>query len=146
MATAAPTPVDRVPPCPLLNASNTNETFRNAFVANPAGLMKEVFLVCNAAYKHPDPEAFTGEDPTLLPNFLQHLELKLEMNKDWWNSEPQRMGYVVSCLKGKAHDQVRYNIKDGVVLFDDVNAIKAPFSQPSGILTLKLPPNSKSLT
>jgi hypothetical protein len=46
------------------------------------------------------------------------------MNKDWWNSEPQRMGYVVSCLKGKAHDQVSYNIKDGVVLFDNVNAIK----------------------
>ncbi|KAM4061480.1 reverse transcriptase [Hirsutella rhossiliensis] len=148
-------------PLPLLNASNTNETFRNAFVANPAGLMKEVFLVCNAAYsmqavidslrasttttirdmedlqtrlentfiskKHPDPEAFTGEDPTLLPNFLQHLELKLEMNKDWWNSEPQR----------KAHDQVRYNIKDGVVLFDDVNAIKAPFSHRS--LTTFLP-------
>lgn len=74
--------------------------------------------------EHPNPDAFTGEDPTLLPNFLQQLELKLEMNKDWWNSEPQRMGYVVSCLKGKAHDQVSYNIKDGVVLFENVNAIK----------------------
>jgi hypothetical protein len=34
------------------------------------------------------------------------------------------MGYVVSCLKGKAHDQVSYNIKDGVVLFDNINTIK----------------------
>ena len=74
--------------------------------------------------EHPDPDAFTGEDPSLLPNFLQQLELKLEMNKDWWNSESQYMGYVVSCLKGKAHDQVSYNIKDGVVLFENVNAIK----------------------
>jgi hypothetical protein len=74
--------------------------------------------------EHPDPDALTGENPSLLSNFLQQLELKLEMNKDWWNSEPQRMGYVVSCLKGKAHDQVSYNIKDGVVLFDNVNAIK----------------------
>jgi len=34
------------------------------------------------------------------------------------------MGYIVSCLKGKAHNQVSYNIKDGVVLFDNVNVIK----------------------
>jgi hypothetical protein len=202
MDSDAPTPVDRVPPCPLLNASNTEETFRNAFAANPTGLMKEVFLVCNAAYsmqaeidslrasaattntemgdlqtrlentlitksdgdvtitrlmaeneaylrviqsgggshrtpEHPDPEPFTGEDPTLLPNFLQQLELKLEMNKDWWNSEPQRMGYVVSCLKGKAHDQVGYNIKDGVVLFNNVNAIKSILQSAFGDIDAK---------
>lgn len=180
---------DRVPPCPLLSASNTEETFQTTFAENPTGLMKEVFLICNAAYsmqgvieslrtsittmtaeledletrlentlitksdgdamitrlmaeneaylkiiqsgglsrrtpEHPDPEAFTGDDPSLLQNFLQQLDLKLEMNKDWWTSEQQRMGYVVSCLKGKAHDQVRYNIKDGVVLFDNVHAMK----------------------
>ncbi|KAG7403226.1 Retrotransposon-derived protein PEG10 [Fusarium oxysporum f. sp. rapae] len=202
MVSAAPTPIDRVPPCPLLSASNTEETFRDAFAANPTGLMEEVFLVCNAAYsmqgvidslrasaaktdtemedlqtrlentlitksdgdamiarlmaeneaylkviqsggashrtpEHPDPEAFTGEDPTLLPNFLQQLDLKLEMNKDWWNSEPQRMGYVVSCLKGKAHDQVSYNIKDGVVLFDNVNAIKSVLQSAFGDIDAK---------
>lgn len=202
MFSAAPTPIDRVPPCPLLSASNTEETFRNAFAANPTGLMKEIFLVCNAAYsmqavidslrasaattntevedlqtrlentlitksdgdatitrlmaeneaylkviqsggashrtpEHPDPEAFTGEDPTLLSNFLQQLELKLEMNKDWWNSESQRMGYVVSCLKGKAHDQVSYNIKDGVVLFDNVNAIKNVLQSAFGDIDAK---------
>lgn len=87
--------------------------------------------------EHPDPDAFTGEDPTLLPNFLQQLELKLEMNKDWWNSEPQRMGYVVSCLKGKAHDQVSYNIKDGVVLFDNVNAIKEILKSAFGDIDAK---------
>lgn len=79
--------------------------------------------------EHPDPEAFTGDDPSLLQNFLQQLDLKLEMNKDWWTSEQQRMGYVVSCLKGKAHDQVRYNIKDGVVLFDNVHAMKEVLKQ-----------------
>ena len=87
--------------------------------------------------EHPDPDAFTGEDPTLLPNFLQQLELKLEMNKDWWSSEPQRMGYVVSCLKGKAHDQVSYNIKDGVVLFDNVNAIKEILKSAFGDIDAK---------
>jgi hypothetical protein len=87
--------------------------------------------------EHPDPEAFTGEDPTLLPNFLQQLELKLEMNKDWWSSETQRMGYVVSCLKGKAHDQVSYNIKDGVVLFDNVNAIKEILKSAFGDIDAK---------
>ncbi|OAQ57621.1 reverse transcriptase [Pochonia chlamydosporia 170] len=198
----SPTPIDRVPPCPLLSASNTEETFRNAFATNPTGLMKEVFLVCNAAYsmqglieslrasatttiaevedlqtrlentlitrsdgdatitrlmaeneaylkiiqsrgisqrtpEHPDPEAFTGEDPSLLQNFLQQLDLKLEMNKDWWTSEHQRMGYVVSCLKGKAHDQVRYNIKNGVVLFDNVNAIKEVLQSAFGDIDAK---------
>ncbi|KAJ6436324.1 mRNA 3 end-processing YTH1 [Purpureocillium lavendulum] len=195
-------PVDRVPPCPLLNESNTEETFRTTFAANPSGLMKEVFLVCNAAYsmqevidslrisaaktstevedlqnrlentlitksdgdatitrliaeneaylkviqsggasrrspEHPDPEAFTGEDPSLLPSFLQQLDLKLEMNKDWWSSEHQRMGYAVSCLKGRAHDQVSYNIKDGVVLFDSVNAIKAILRSAFGDIDAK---------
>lgn len=87
--------------------------------------------------EHPDPDAFTGEDPTLLPNFLQQLELKLEMNKDWWESESQRMGYVVSCLKGKAHDQVGYNIKEGVVLFDNVNAIKEILKSAFGDIDAK---------
>ncbi|KAM4064124.1 reverse transcriptase [Hirsutella rhossiliensis] len=194
---------DHYEPCPLplLNASNTNETFRNAFVANPAGLMKEVFLVCNAAYSMQavidslrasttttirdmedlqtrlentlisksdgdatiarlmaeneaylkiiqSKELHTAHQNTLIlrpsperthasAEFLQHLELKLEMNKDWWNSEPQRMGYVVSCLKGKAHDQVRYNIKDGVVLFDDVNAIKSTLQSAFGDIDAK---------
>jgi hypothetical protein len=199
---ATPTPIDRVPPCPLLNASNTEEAFQNAFATNPTGLMKEVFSVCNAAYsmqrvieslrasaaatitevedlqtrlentlitksdgdatitrlmaeneaylkviqsrgvshrtpEHPDPEAFTGADPSLLQNFLQQLDLKLEMNKDWWTSERQRMGYVVSCLKGKAHDQVRYNIKDGVVLFDNVGAIKEVLKSAFGDIDAK---------
>ena len=87
--------------------------------------------------EHPDPEVFTGEDPILLTNFLQHPDLKLEMNKDWWSSESQRMGYVVSCLKGKAHDQVRYNIKDGVVLFDNVNAIKDVLKSAFGDIDAK---------
>ncbi|KID81191.1 retrotransposon nucleocapsid protein [Metarhizium guizhouense ARSEF 977] len=199
---ANPTPIDRVPLCPLLNASNTEEAFRNAFTTNPTGLMKEVFLVCNAAYsmqrvieslrasaaetvtemedlqnrlentlitqndgdatitrlmaeneaylkviqsrgvlhrtpEHPDPEPFTGEDPSLLQNFLQQLDLKLDMNKDWWTSERQRMGYVVSCLKGKAHDQVRYNIKDGIVLFDNVDAIKEVLKSAFGDIDAK---------
>ncbi|KAG7413260.1 hypothetical protein Forpi1262_v016962 [Fusarium oxysporum f. sp. raphani] len=71
--------------------------------------------------EHPDPEAFTGEDPTLLPNFLQQLDLKLEMNKDWWNSEPQ----------------LSYNIKDGVVLFDNVNAIKSVLQSAFGDIDAK---------
>ncbi|KHO10914.1 reverse transcriptase [Metarhizium robertsii ARSEF 23] len=59
------------------------------------------------------------------------------MNKDWWTSERQRMGYVVSCLKGKAHDQVRYNIKDGVVLFDNVDAIKEVLKSAFGDIDAK---------
>jgi hypothetical protein len=202
MTGATANPVDRVPPCPLLNASNTEDTFRTAFTENPTGLMKEVFLMCNAAYsmqgvieslraaaasttmeledlqtrlentlitksdgdamitrllveneaflkiiqsgghshrtpEHPDPDAFTGDDPSLLHNFLQQLDLKLEMNKDWWTSEHQRMGYVVSCLKGKAHDQVRYNITDGVVLFDNVNVIKELLKSAFGDIDAK---------
>ena len=34
------------------------------------------------------------------------------------------MGYVISCLKGKAHNQVSYNIKNSIVFFNNVNAIK----------------------
>ncbi|EGY23394.1 uncharacterized protein VDAG_04832 [Verticillium dahliae VdLs.17] len=59
------------------------------------------------------------------------------MNKDWWNSESQRMGYVVSCLKGKAHDQVSYNIKNGVVLFDNVNAVKNVLQSAFGDIDAK---------
>jgi len=47
------------------------------------------------------------------------------------------MGYIVSCLKGKAHDQVSYNIKDGVVLFDNVNAIKEILKSAFGDINAK---------
>jgi hypothetical protein len=47
------------------------------------------------------------------------------------------MGYVVSCLKGKAHDQVSYNIKDGVVLFNNVNAIKEILKSAFGDIDAK---------
>lgn len=189
MVNAAPTPIDRVPPCPLLSASNTEETFRNAFTANPTGLMKEVFLVCNAAYsmqavidslrasaaktstevedlqtrlsnslmesndkndtishmagqieaykaiaatgeshrqrspEHPKPDPFNGDNPKELPEFLQKLELKLHMNRDWWTDETERMGFVISCLSGDAHAQVSYNVSHGIVKFTNVEAI-----------------------
>ncbi|KAH7304115.1 hypothetical protein BKA65DRAFT_531325 [Rhexocercosporidium sp. MPI-PUGE-AT-0058] len=48
---------------------------------------------------------------------------KTRMNKDWWSSESQRMGYVISCLKGKAHDQVSYYIKEILKsAFSDIDA------------------------
>ena len=47
------------------------------------------------------------------------------------------MGYVVSCLKGKAHDQVSYNIKNSVVLFDNVNAIKEILKSAFGNINAK---------
>ena len=36
----------------------------------------------NCTPEHPDPTPFSGEDPTLLPIFLEKLELKLRMNHD----------------------------------------------------------------
>ena len=47
------------------------------------------------------------------------------------------MGYVVLCLKGKAHNQVSYNIKDGVVLFENVNAIKEILKSAFGNINAK---------
>jgi hypothetical protein len=73
--------------------------------------------------EHPDPTPFSGEDPRLLPIFLEKLELKLRMNHDWWDTEQQRMGYVVTCLTSKAYDQIAYGIVKGAITFIDVDAI-----------------------
>lgn len=77
----------------------------------------------NRTPEHPDPTPFSGEDPTLLPIFLEKLELKLRMNHDWWDTEQQRMGYVVTCLTSKAYDQIAYGIVKGAITFVDVDAI-----------------------
>lgn len=77
----------------------------------------------NRTPEHPDPAAFTGEDPKLLPIFFEKLKLKLQMNQDWWNTEQQRMGYVITCLTSKAYDQIAYGIVDGVITFTSVHVI-----------------------
>lgn len=122
----------------LITKSDGDATITRLMAENEAYL--KVIQTRGASHRtpeHPDPAAFTGEDPSLLPNFLQQLDLKLEMNKDWWSSEQQRMGYVVSCLKDKAHDQLSYNIRDGVVLFDNVNAIKSVLQSAFGDIDAK---------
>jgi hypothetical protein len=73
--------------------------------------------------EHPKPEPFSGENPKDLPEFLQKLELKLHMNRDWWTDETERMGFVISCLSGDAHAQVSYNVSHGIVKFTNVEAI-----------------------
>ncbi|OWT42258.1 hypothetical protein VFPPC_18594 [Pochonia chlamydosporia 170] len=73
--------------------------------------------------EHPKPDAFSGENPKDLPEFLQKLELKLHMNRDWWADETERMGFVISCLSGDAHAQVSYNVSHGIVQFANVEAI-----------------------
>ncbi|KJZ68171.1 hypothetical protein HIM_12439 [Hirsutella minnesotensis 3608] len=75
--------------------------------------------------EHPRPDPFSGDNPKELPEFLQKLELKLHMNRDWWTDESERMGYVISCLSGNAHAQVSYNISHGIVKFPNVEAIIA---------------------
>ncbi|CAG8974333.1 hypothetical protein HYALB_00006182 [Hymenoscyphus albidus] len=73
---------------------------------------------------HPDPLEFSGEDPKELPSFLRKLQLKLRMNNDWWTSEQQRMGYVISLLSSKAYNQVAHGINDdGTILHPHVKAI-----------------------
>ncbi len=73
--------------------------------------------------EHPKPEPFSGENPRDLPEFLQKLELKLHMNRDWWTDETERMGFVISCLSGDAHAQVSYNVSHGIPKFTNVEAI-----------------------
>lgn len=73
--------------------------------------------------EHPKPNPFNGDNPKELPEFLQKLELKLHMNRDWWTDETERMGFVISCLSGDAHAQVSYNVSHGIVKFANVEAI-----------------------
>ncbi|OAA34886.1 retrotransposon nucleocapsid protein [Cordyceps fumosorosea ARSEF 2679] len=75
--------------------------------------------------EHPKPDPFNGNNPNELPEFLQKLELKLHMNRDWWTDETERMGFVISCLSGDAHAQVSHNISHGIVKFTNVEAIIA---------------------
>ena len=70
---------------------------------------------------HPDPEVFTGDNRTLLENFLSDLRIKLNMNEDWWATEQKRMGYVLSCLGGKAKAQFISKIDtEGTINFANV--------------------------
>src|SRR6185312_16061547 len=75
--------------------------------------------------EHPKPDPFSGDNPKCLPEFLQKLELKLHMNRDWWADESERMGFVISCLSGDAHAQVSYNVSHGIAKFANVDAIIA---------------------
>jgi hypothetical protein len=104
------------------NAILTITAERDAYKATIASLTA-AGAPPNRTPEHPDPTAFSGEDPTLLPIFLEKLELKLRMNHDWWHTEQQRMGYVVTCLTSKAYDQIAYGIVKGVIAFVDVDAI-----------------------
>ena len=71
---------------------------------------------------HPDPEIFTGDNRALLENFLTDLNIKLNMNDDWWATEQKKMGYVLFRLNGKAKAQFASKISTaGVIEFADVN-------------------------
>lgn len=87
---------------------------------------------------HPDPLEFSGEDPTELPAFLRKLQLKLRMNSDWWISEQQRMGYVISLLSSKAYNQVAHGINDdGTISHPHVKAITDILTTTFGDLNAK---------
>jgi hypothetical protein len=45
------------------------------------------------------------------------------MKRDWWDTEQQWMGYVVTCLTLKAYHQIAYCIVKGAMDFVDVDAI-----------------------
>ena len=55
--------------------------------------------------KFPDPEKFNGKRANL-PGFITQLRMKLEVNHDRFRNEVAKAIYSVSCLEGKALDQV----------------------------------------
>jgi chaperonin cofactor prefoldin len=70
---------------------------------------------------HPDPDVFTGDNRTLLENFLSDLRIKLNMNEDWWATEQKRMGYVLSRLGGKVKAQFTSKVNaEGTINFANV--------------------------
>ena len=55
--------------------------------------------------KHPDPPLFTdGIDPTW-EDWSSKMNIKLKVNKDYWDDDESRIGYVLSRLGGKAAKQ-----------------------------------------
>jgi len=87
---------------------------------------------------HPDPLEFSGNDPKELPAFLLKLQLKLRMNHDWWTSEQERMGYVVSLLTSKAYAQIAHGInEDGSISHPNVQAIASILTTAFGDLNAK---------
>ena len=74
--------------------------------------------------EHPTPDQFTGENPKELDPFITKVNLKLLMNRDWWHTEADRMGFVISLIVGKAYKQIEHGIKkDGSITFLSVTAI-----------------------
>jgi hypothetical protein len=52
------------------------------------------------------------------------MQMKLNMNDDWYPTEQKRMTYYVSRLSGKAYDQVIHGIdSEGTITFTNVDAI-----------------------
>lgn len=73
---------------------------------------------------HPDPDKFSKGDGVVLNDFITNMQLKMNMNADWWLNEQQRMGYFCSRLDGTAKDVIKHGIgKDGLMTFDGIQAI-----------------------
>ena len=69
--------------------------------------------------KHPDPEYFTG-DRKKYEGFLIQVKLKLQVNKDWYQTPLDRVAYVISRFSGNALDLVQGMLhRDGTPRFVD---------------------------
>lgn len=73
--------------------------------------------------EHPDPAPFEG-DPNQLTDWLQDMNLKMQQNKDWWDTEQKKMIYFVSRLGKDPKNVMRFALDTpGVIALDNVNSV-----------------------
>jgi hypothetical protein len=82
--------------------------------------------------EHPDPDTFSGVNKEL-PSFIRAMYIKLKRNADWYPTDQDKMAYLVSRLRGKAHDTVQYGISlKGDITFANIDAIVTVLQQTYG--------------
>jgi hypothetical protein len=55
---------------------------------------------------------FDGSNTSTLPNFLISIQIKLYTNADWYPTDQAKLAYFISCLRGRAIDQVAFGVTD----------------------------------
>lgn len=86
--------------------------------------------------KLPDPEKFTGEDPSLFPQFLGKLEDKLQIDAEAIGTERDRVWYGFNHLEGKAAARVfpwmsTYDSTSSLSLKNFYQQLKTVFEDPT---------------
>lgn len=74
---------------------------------------------------HPNPKPFGGtrRTPEDLKSWVVELNIKLRTNRDWWDNEVDRMGFVLSSLEGDALRQFHPYLNDDATFRGSIDSV-----------------------